>query len=252
MGAAINACTELSEHQKLSKSLVAFTKKAKGIVERADGRIIYAGGDDVLAFLPTTTALGCAQKLAKKFEEIVGKPIAAILEEHQSKASPPTLSVGLVIAHHLNPLSDTLELSAQAEKAAKKTRNALAVLISKRSGTDMLTAGLWGELDVRLKKMIGYYASDALPQRLGYELREIARQTEGLEDNVKFPIEALELKRILQRKRPDKGQADKLRDDIADELQQLITKQHLDLLQLSTMLEIAMELASLAGERGQH
>jgi CRISPR/Cas system-associated protein Cas10 (large subunit of type III CRISPR-Cas system) len=48
-----------------------------------------------------------------------------------------TLSGGIMIAHHLTSLSDVFKLARKAEKEAKlvKNKNALAIILSKRSGT---------------------------------------------------------------------------------------------------------------------
>jgi len=38
------------------------------IVSRHHGTLIYAGGDDVLALLPTTTVLACARELKETYQ----------------------------------------------------------------------------------------------------------------------------------------------------------------------------------------
>lgn len=57
-----------SFHLQFSESLSNFALYCAGrIVEAHDGRLIYAGGDDVLAMLPATSALACAESLRSAF-----------------------------------------------------------------------------------------------------------------------------------------------------------------------------------------
>ena len=55
---------------------------------------------------------------------------------------------GLVIAHHLESLSQIMNLARTAEKAAKGVpgKDALAITLSKRSGIDRTIAGHWSTL----------------------------------------------------------------------------------------------------------
>lgn len=57
-----------SWHLQFAEALGNFSQHAvRRIVEAFDGRLIYAGGDDVLAMLPADTALACAQALRLAF-----------------------------------------------------------------------------------------------------------------------------------------------------------------------------------------
>src|SRR5205823_13783871 len=99
-----------------------------------------------------------------------------------------TLSAGIAVGHHLDPLSDTLELAREAEKAAKKKvegKNALAINVSKRSGADWLVKGSWdekadgGAFDRRLNRFIYLQLAEELPRGIGYELRDTALRLRG-------------------------------------------------------------------------
>lgn len=57
-----------SWHLQFSEALANFSFHAvRRIVEAFDGRLLYAGGDDVLAMLPADTALACARALRAAF-----------------------------------------------------------------------------------------------------------------------------------------------------------------------------------------
>lgn len=64
-----------SYHLQFSEALSNFALLcARPIVEAFDGRLIYAGGDDVVALLPADTALDCAQALRMAFRGDAGLP----------------------------------------------------------------------------------------------------------------------------------------------------------------------------------
>ena len=66
MGEIIKKQKTPSAHRVLSKALDGFARSARSIVEEHDGRLIYSGGDDVLAFLPLHQAIECAYHYCSK------------------------------------------------------------------------------------------------------------------------------------------------------------------------------------------
>jgi CRISPR-associated protein Cmr2 len=128
MGKAINKLADTTANRQFSRSLAEFPREARHIVEQEHlGSLIYAGGDDVLAFLPVAEAPACAAKLAMAFSTLL-KGVASV-------DPSPTLSVGIAVGHMLEAMSGLLGLARQAERAAKDAgRNALAIIVAKRSG----------------------------------------------------------------------------------------------------------------------
>jgi len=172
MGKAIDACKSSQEHRALSRSLEGFAQQTRTIVEeRHDGDLVYAGGDDVLAFVPLHHLLSCARALAQSFRDRMSS--FGFIDD-KGELSTPTLSVGIAIVHHVEPLSEGLALVRRAEKAAKKTRNALAIALSKRSGSEQTVAGYWGSIDNRLEQQLALYRHGRIPEGTGYHLRELA------------------------------------------------------------------------------
>lgn len=122
-----------------SARLSEFAGRAHEIVEREHrGVLVYAGGDDVLAFVCVQDALSCARALREAFSTTV----SLALEEVGAHAPAPTLSVGLGIAHVLQSMGRILDLGRAAETMAKHeaqpdgaTRNALAVRFERHSGS---------------------------------------------------------------------------------------------------------------------
>jgi len=197
------------QHRELSKVLANFSGKVRTIVEGDkdkkghQGSLIYAGGDDVLAFLPLHTVIGCAQKLSEAFYDALKN-----FKDKDNKS--PTLSVGVATIHHLQPLREALELARYAEKSAKHVegKNALAITISKRSGGDFTVKGQWKSFAVHLNELIEICRQESIPEGTAYELRELslklAIQADDPESQLIRPVlqEAMktDAQRILERK----------------------------------------------------
>ncbi len=124
------------KHRAISQALAEFASQEvyRVIEEKHAGRVVYAGGDDVLAFLPLPTALAAAEDLRKAY---AGK-MAGLLDS-------PTMSAGIAIAHHLSPLSEVLRAARQAEHMAKEEygRNAITVAFRRRGGAPVTMGAGW-------------------------------------------------------------------------------------------------------------
>ncbi|PRP91418.1 CRISPR-associated protein [Enhygromyxa salina] len=140
MGEAINRLSDPEGFRRFSGGLSTFAKTARTIVSEHSGSLVYAGGDDVLAFVPVSTALACADALRRRFVEIVG-PTCRALNLVDDDHPAPSLSVGIGVGHFMQSMGELLELGRDAEKLAKgsalpkhQQRNALAIIVDKRSG----------------------------------------------------------------------------------------------------------------------
>src|SRR5207253_419897 len=106
---------------------------------------------------------------------------------------------------------DTLELARKAEKAAKSVdgKNALAVIVDKRSGTSRILKGRWGTVDSRLNQFVEWHRREEIPDGAAYQLRDLANRLEVLEVSEHISEQDIvilqrakfaEAKRILERK----------------------------------------------------
>ncbi len=171
MGAVITAQAEhgYERHRQLSQALARFAGKVDTIVRKHQGAPVYAGGDDVLGFLPLHTVLQCASELATQFRvELNGFA--------DEDGHTPTLSVGVAIVHHLDSLREARELAQEAERRAKRVagKNALAIIVSKRSGENYSIAESWDKISTYLEQLITLCRADAIPDGTAYELRDLA------------------------------------------------------------------------------
>jgi CRISPR-associated protein Cmr2 len=123
MGRWLRSAKTEAEHRKFSSALSQFAfGHADQIVRHHQGRLIYAGGDDVLAMFPAQTAIECASSLRAGFRRIVNPDIE--------------VSAGIAVAHFKAPLQDVIRAARAAEHRAKGVpgKAALAVSLLKRSG----------------------------------------------------------------------------------------------------------------------
>lgn len=208
MGKTINNLEDIESHRRLSRELDRFAQSCRTIVENHYGSLIYSGGDDVLAFVPLDHAIECSDALQQQFSSCMHQ----ILKDNPL---PPTLSIGVAIVHHLRPMNLSLNLARHAEKLAKsvKGKNALAVILDKRSGAPLSTADSWSSgIAQRLIQWALFHQQDLIPDKFGYQLRHLAHEF-GEDGSLAWTVDGLpnnalayEFVRILKRKRSGQGQ----------------------------------------------
>lgn len=224
MGKVIGTLTDPTDHQRLSNALHAFSRECAEVVQRHRGVLIYAGGDDVMALLPTPDAVPCALELSEVFRRHLS-PFQYEVDTGRfaGQVRSPTLTSGLVIAHMLDPLRDVLSAVRAAEKAGKTTGritsgDRLHIELLKRSGAPTAVNLPNTELQPRLLDLVTAFNERALPTKLGYELRSLGDEL-GRVGNV--GLERAEIKRVLGRKRvaDDTLTAGELRPTMSTEVQ---------------------------------
>lgn len=182
MGELLDKATTIEQHQNITRALTKFAGSVPGIMREYRGHTIYAGGDDVLGFVPLNQAYACAQALAQHFADALQKPATQLQAER-----PPTLSVGLAIAHINTPLGHIRSLAARAERVAKgdqsapdKQRNALGITLAVRSGSTSDIRLRWDDSDAHLafQGWINAFCDKQLPSRIAYDARVIYQRTD--------------------------------------------------------------------------
>jgi len=189
MGKLLGQMTTADEHIAFSRNLSGFASKAKAIVGQHGGHCVYSGGDDVVALLPTHTALQCAADLSNAFRAAV----------------EGTLSVGVAIVHHMDPLRISLERARDAEREAKKDRDSLAVALHTRGGEPRIVAENWNRnrsLQTWHDWIDAFRDKEGLSHGFPYELRHLAREAKGVLGPDTLKAEA---DRILERKKGGTG-----------------------------------------------
>ena len=99
MGALLD---KLKDSTLLSERLDSFSSQVEEIVYNHFGRTVYAGGDDVLAFVSAKNALALATKLSESYRDCFADTDAA---------GVATLSGTIVFAHWRFPLSQVTQMA---------------------------------------------------------------------------------------------------------------------------------------------
>lgn len=215
MGQHLRGLDEAGHHD-FSKYLREFSIAVPQIAGTYRARVVYNGGDDVLAFAPLDTAFAFSRALAERFE----------------KETSRTASAGIAISHHLSPLGTALRAARRAEHRAKDLReekNAVCIIALKRSGEPIEVCSgwesvvpaaadedqqnnhpAWKTLGVFLG-VVDSFQKDIVASRLPYDLARSAYALPEADD--KFEAE---LRRLLKR-HWQKGKSEEI-DDAARKL----------------------------------
>ena len=151
-------------HAAISEALGDFSIYGVApIIDKNGGRLVYAGGDDVCAFLPIGNALAAAREIkdyyASVFRFIDMRRNSTAIEK-EWKPAPGKLSVNLgigqdisisaaiLICHHKESLTQMIERTHLLLKSAAKEkagRNACAIELRKRHGGSRYFTRKWTE-----------------------------------------------------------------------------------------------------------
>lgn len=160
---------------KVSKALEDFTREAPNLVDRHNGFLIYAGGDDVLALLPLEDAMRCAADLRQHYLE-------SFRVAFGRGDNPSTLSGAIEYAHVKMPLTRILrDAHVLLDEVAKdgRGRDALAVRVWKPGGKALEWAMPWekaldsaGQLEI--ERIAAQFAGDEaeFSSKFFYKIRE--------------------------------------------------------------------------------
>jgi CRISPR-associated protein Cmr2 len=169
-----------SLHAAISEALTRFAVRiAPGIVEEHRGRLIYSGGDDVVAALPVDTVLNCAGKLREAFRspEVMG-----------SRAG---ISAGIAVGHVEEDLRYVVQSARRAEGQSKERgKDRLTLAILRRSGEHAAATCGWDYVPTLVLQTTSF---ENHSDRWTYQLRRQLGVLKGL------PAQAFaaELRRLL-------------------------------------------------------
>ena len=211
MGNTLKKLTIIEQHQKFSKELAGFADRVHDLLKQYQGRVVYSGGDDLMAYVPLHTAIACARAVNEAFTGAMTRAC-----QKTNISTPPTFSMGMAIVHLHKPLHQILELARKAEKISKNQpgKNSLTLIQSKRGGTDITVTGKWHEnstmtpLTEQLINFAEQYRKGKLPSRLGYQLRAITKECgEQIKWDLQHPenVCAAEALRVVRRKQQKDG-----------------------------------------------
>jgi len=193
MGSVLRTLKTYKEHQLFSQHLSRFASEAERIVSEHEGRLIYSGGDDVMAYLPLHLCLEASNALRLSFSGIMKEAIS-------DPSSLPTLSVGIAIVHMREPLEEVRKLALEAERMAKKQRNELAVILQKRSGSDPLKISLSFAYDpvATIRSFQEMFRKNIYSAKFAYELRLLYDEYKQMQPHGLWLQNEVRLRKLLK------------------------------------------------------
>ncbi len=238
-----------NRHLAISGALNDFSQTVvRHVVEEEHlGRVIYAGGDDVLAMLPVADLLPAMQRLRQAYSgtgaesEVDGARLRldngfALLESRRDgqrrlqlmrmMGRNATASCGAVVAHHQAPLGAVLSELRAAEKRAKGyrrlgkdgamvDRDAFHITIVKRSGGSLNLAAEWGEPLALLGDLRAFLADADTSRRAVYNTLEWLTDLPDPEGKPEILTALLAYQLARQAGDQGKGQARSVADRLA-------------------------------------
>ena len=249
MGQTISQSQDSEMHTEISSKLNEYTTKVLQIVEKKHlGKLIYAGGDDVLALVNLADLLDILRELRNGFPNL-----------NSGKNPVSTASAGVCIAHCKVPLGDVLERARAMERAAKSVdrKDALGMALLKHSGNISQTVFKWGYLDVDDKginmitvsqNLIGLIKTGEVSKKFMYTFRDVFARLTNLNGDLELPgIVEAELERLIWRAvsekvRSDEGIQERISENVKD-LTKLLTEKRMKFEDFIGFLEIVNFIA---------
>ena len=230
---------ERTFHEKFSKALSDYAREIKSLEskEKFGLRIVYAGGDDVLAVADLREFLDFAEKLNPIFKEKVGENAS--------------VSAGIVIGHQRDNLAYLLNEVGKAEKKAKSVegKSAFCITVIPRGGGPVSFWAKWEFLNL-FKDTIEYFEKEIIGDRTAYDIREIVGKFEGSKEKPTEIVLALlrgMLKRRVDENKLEKHLGKEKRAFIEEYLQQL--RKLLEISDLENLANLFYTARFIAKER---
>ncbi|MCC7101117.1 MAG: type III-B CRISPR-associated protein Cas10/Cmr2 [Rubrivivax sp.] len=202
------------------------------------GRLIYAGGDDVMAMLPVADLLPALQRLRvayaghdpaheagdfKRDGLVLQQGFALLNRGGQRRlmrmmGARATASAGAVVAHHQAPLGTVLRELRAAEARAKKAggRDAFSLCIVKRSGGALTVTAKWGEPVALLGELRAFLAADGVSRRAVYNSLEWIKDLPDNDPDMLAALLAYQLQRQVSGNDEARYQATQLARRLTD------------------------------------
>ncbi len=237
MGMILGASKSEEDHEKISGALSNFARDtAPRLVEqRYPARLVYAGGDDVLAFAPLArdatdknqdqplSILKLVNELRSAYQMQVRDALPKTPEDEE-RAHNVTASIGIAVAHHYTSLSYVLRSVREAEGAAKRSygRDALVITILRRSGEQTRVGCHWryasleedGQPIELFSRFLTLFKDDTLSPKCVYILLEEAPALVGLDQEA----QESEIRRVLLRQLGLERKSDAEKKSLKDEM----------------------------------
>lgn len=215
MGKLLSQMKTIEDHQNISRKLAYFAEQSVPSIitkhiqpsagQLGTGRLVYAGGDDVLALLPLWAVIPCADEIRSTYEIQIGG----------------TMSAGVAITPHQLPFGGALDEARTAEHRAKDVYRRNAIVIRQNTGQIREAGAQWGVIRL-IEDLQVCFQEDYLSGKLGYDILQLAHDLDLSEQNLSNQVShrppeiaiAAEAGRLLKR-RTQEGLPDETKESIA-------------------------------------
>jgi CRISPR-associated protein Cmr2 len=197
-------------HAAISEALGDFSIYGVApIIDKHKGRLIYAGGDDVCAFLPANNALTAAREIKdyytstfrfidvkRKSEAIRNEwmPNAGKLSINLGSGPDISISAAILICHHKESLTQMIERAQQLLKKEAKDkagRNACVIELRKRHGGSRSFVRKWGDMDTDKKNWNSWDAFENIAKITAEKNRQLSHSLLYRIETLRPGIEAI-------------------------------------------------------------
>lgn len=214
-------------HKELSKLLGKFANDiGKDYLKEPKGRVVYAGGEDFLAFVNLVHLFDVMKELRQRFKKEVSKKIKE--EFPDAIQDEITFSAGVVIAHYKIPLSLVLSQVRAAEKKAKGVdgKNAFAISVLKHSGEIQTTYWKWyssndqlliSNCEIILKSLLNKEFSNTFIKAIHVIFEKLLNYNGSLL-STEHHLVSSELERLLYRSCMEKDDIKKKKSEVVESL----------------------------------
>ncbi|MEM4605918.1 MAG: type III-B CRISPR-associated protein Cas10/Cmr2 [Candidatus Pacearchaeota archaeon] len=202
-----------STQSAISSILLRFSLDVARVVAEVNhtGKLVYAGGDDVVIMAPLSEIMDIAKEIRECFSKVgviekkentekmvrfdYNKVINDPRERKEktiyfSMGKNATGSAGIAIAHYHNSLKDSLNHARQAEKFAKNVvgRDGFGIALLKRSGEHSIFGAKWELLNKELSEIIYMIVSGVLSNQFITQLYSELETYFGFNENLRKEI----------------------------------------------------------------
>lgn len=145
--------TDLEEyHKTFTRCVSDFAAAMDEVLSDPKGKLVYAGGEDFMAFVNIHHLFTVLKKIRSEYDERINKKLEKYRKTGEGSM---TISVGIAIAHYKQPLSMVLAKAKEMEtKAKNNNRNSFAIGVMKHSGTNLDCVFKWNKGEIKPLELI--------------------------------------------------------------------------------------------------
>lgn len=139
----------LAFHRKLTKAIHEFAEEAEEHLVPPRGKVVYAGGEDFMAFINLHELGAVVGALVEMYDKKLNTELLQTGEIVSWLNNPKdrfSFSAGIIIAHYKEPLTEVVHRAGEIEKEAKRNgRSGFALSAVKHSGSVVQCAYHWND-----------------------------------------------------------------------------------------------------------